>query len=618
MRVIVSDKSHNKNAEVSERKIISATSSFGILRKELVNNIGKERVGSFLFQFGWEMGKKDALEALKTGEPLEELVKIGPKLHIDSGQIQGVDHTCNIIYEDDNSVKTLKGTGIWIESYEAQEHLNILGVSDVPVCSTLSGYSSGFMTTIFNKNLIAQEISCVGAGDKECRWELKPQEEWESEAHGGIHILNRTPIIKELKYTYDQMVEQTNVITQLAEFQKLLTQEVVKGSDLQSLAELAFQRLEYPVIIEDLNFQSVVYAGINDDEILYYKKDLQESNLYKKLDLTAFPSVTTKRLSFENYERLMVPVIVKNNVLGYCSFILEGQANKVKEETSLLLDHLAHAAALILLNEKTVFESFERMKGNFLEQILTKEIASSELLRKSQYMGLKLNKPFYIATVSHDFESSGLEEEFMHYEKLLETTYQFFNNQEAYVLAGHLEGKITLLITDYSNINIEKTIGKFYSYLAKRLPGVLFKIGISKEGTDIKRAARHHEESQIALRLAIRKKIVSFHSLGIMGSLIHSENIQAIDVIAREELKELYDTKDEKMLELFRTLYFFLINGGNLRNTMEDMALSMSGLRHRVDKLEEILAKDLRDPEEAFQLLLILKSVIILRELDIT
>ena len=50
---------------------------------------------------------------------------------------------------------------------------------------------------------------------------------------------------------------------------------------------------------------------------------------------------------------------------------------------------------------------------------------------------------------------------------------------------------------------------------------------------------------------------------------------------------------------------------------MSDLALSMSGLRHRIRRIEELLKKDIRDPEEMHQLLLILKALIALGEISI-
>jgi PucR family transcriptional regulator, purine catabolism regulatory protein len=45
--------------------------------------------------------------------------------------------------------------------------------------------------------------------------------------------------------------------------------------------------------------------------------------------------------------------------------------------------------------------------------------------------------------------------------------------------------------------------------------------------------------------------------------------------------------------------------------------LSMSGLMYRINKIEKLIKKDLRDSSQSYQLLLILDSLLALGELEI-
>ena len=153
------------------------------------------------------MGLIDAKEARKSENSLEELVKIGPLLHIENGQIEGIKHDCIFELDDHQNVISLVGQGVWYNSYEAQEHLKWIGKSQKPVCYTLLGYASGFMSTIFNEPMLAMELSCVGKGDEQCSWIIKPQKQWELENPDESYLFQEMPIVEELKYTYDQLVE---------------------------------------------------------------------------------------------------------------------------------------------------------------------------------------------------------------------------------------------------------------------------------------------------------------------------------------------------------------------------------------------------------------------------
>ena len=66
-----------------ERVILTSSAVFGILRKDLMDNISEERMKGFLIRYGWNLGKNDAKNVLKKNQSsIEELLKKGPELHM--------------------------------------------------------------------------------------------------------------------------------------------------------------------------------------------------------------------------------------------------------------------------------------------------------------------------------------------------------------------------------------------------------------------------------------------------------------------------------------------------------------------------------------------------------
>jgi DNA-binding PucR family transcriptional regulator len=148
-------------------------------------------------------------------------------------------------------------------------------------------------------------------------------------------------------------------------------------------------------------------------------------------------------------------------------------------------------------------------------------------------------------------------------------------------------------------------------------PYYKYKIGISDKSEDIEHVLDNLDESFITLRMSTEKKIIHFKDLGIVGILINSKNVSGIKKIAKQELGPIYLLSEVKMKELLKTLYVFLANGGKLQQTMDDLSLSMSGLMYRINKIEKLIKKDLRDSSQSYQLLLILDSLLALGELEI-
>ena len=75
--------------------------------------------------------------------------------------------------------------------------------------------------------------------------------------------------------------------------------------------------------------------------------------------------------------------------------------------------------------------------------------------------------------------------------------------------------------------------------------------------------------------------------------------------------------KEAKRDELLKTMYVFLLNGGNLQQSISDLSLSMSGLMYRVSKIEKLLNKELRNPIVAYELLLMLDALKILGDIEV-
>jgi sugar diacid utilization regulator len=627
MIINTSEQICNPDIDVNNRIILTPSTAFGILNKQLVSNIGRERIKGFLIRFGWEMGAADAKQALNSNLSFESLLKQGPIYHCTSGQITGSEYEGCVELDDDNNIISLYGTGTWNNSYEALEYKKQLGTSKTPVCYTLAGYASGFMTTICAQQVLAKEVSCVGKGDSECRWVFRTLKEWDKDIQDELPFYNQTPIVKELEYTYEQLLEQKDYLAKFSNFQKRLTEEIANGSSLQDIADLVYSFIKIPIVIEDIDFHTITYSGLSSDKFNKLEADLHEY-------LSANPLIVglgrkeknqlpfrKKTIKTSLQDRIITPIFVQKEIIGYCSLIYEGlQTGKLVDEYSIL-ERTANAASLILLNEKTRFESFERMKGNFLEQILNGSLVTrKDIITKGRYTGLDLGQPFFLTILNYSNKQKTMEDEFLFLEQILESIYQYFNRTGKNILIGHHAGNIILLMTKdhLKKTNISEIMQELYDYLIKTFPKFDFKLGISNEGNEIENLLQYYEEASISAQFNSKKKIVLFQSLGIVGVLINSKNINGIKMLAKQELGPLLEDKnDPKKTDLIKTLYVFLINGGKLEQTLSDLSISMSGLLYRIKKIESMIDKNLRNPADSYPLLLILESLIALGKLKI-
>jgi len=271
----ISEQHYHVEVDVNDRNILTPADAFGLLREELLKDIGIERTKGFLIRYGWKMGVGNAKKAMASNLSLESLIKQGPVYHSKNGHISGSKYEGNIVLDAKQNVLSIYGFGTWNDSYEAIDHIKRFGLSKDQVCHTLVGYSSGYMSTICGHKVISREVACVAKGDSNCRWIVKSLKDWDHELGEELHFYSETPIIKELEYTYEQLIEQRNYIADLTSFQKRLTEEVSNGGDLQAIANLVYEGIHIPIVIEDIDFQTIAYSGLIDEKFMTLQADMQ-------------------------------------------------------------------------------------------------------------------------------------------------------------------------------------------------------------------------------------------------------------------------------------------------------------------------------------------------------
>ncbi|MFC2948074.1 XylR N-terminal domain-containing protein [Virgibacillus sediminis] len=604
-----------------DRSILTSISAFGTLRKDLLENIGQKRVKGFLIRYGEELGRHDARKIKeRKGVSLEKLAEYGPVLHTMQGHVQSTPEKIEVTQPDGSEKGSVHMEGIWENSYEAEEHVRQFGCSPTPVCYTLTGYASGYLSEIFDRTIIFKEVACQGTGDSHCRYVGKSLDLWDGEADDELPFYQESPIVKELEVTYEKLLEERNNFARTYTVHKKLTNELLKRRDLHSIVQVVNEYMDIPILIEDTKKNVLAQQGFTKDQLEVACHDFRcymEHPMRNKK-----PINQTKLLKLDNHTRLITPIYLQDDIIGYCSFC--GEEGAVSDSDSnahrMIIEQISSVSSLYLLNEKTEIEAAERVKGRFLEEILSGKYQPNEILRRSTYFQVDLHQPFKIMAIKCCTSKEPLEEELLFYEDLLETTLQYFQSNQLKILVSQYTNRITLLVPEQGEgeDDIDTLCADYFHFLTEEYPEATFSAGMSLPSDQIGQAVDSYREALTALRMATRKnKIIHFDTLGLIGPLINANNEQEVKRIASYTLGPLCENMNHKKLELLKTLHIFLSNGCNLEQTASDIALSLSGLRYRLGKIEELLQMDLRNPTTNHQLLLSLQALILIGEIEL-
>jgi hypothetical protein len=162
------------------RLVLFDANAIGLLRQEVLEKLGIEEARRLFLRFGFQNGYSDFLQMKMSYEFDSEmdLLASGPVIHSWEGIVQATPKELSYDREKGDFIFT----GVWRNSYEAEQHLSYNDQSTEPVCWSLTGYASGWCTAFFGAPLLALEPVCVGKGDDHCEWKIQSPEKWGEEA----------------------------------------------------------------------------------------------------------------------------------------------------------------------------------------------------------------------------------------------------------------------------------------------------------------------------------------------------------------------------------------------------------------------------------------------------
>jgi len=153
-----------------QRALLLDAVAMGLLRKYLVENFGLTAARAVLTQFGFAHGWRmaEAMQAEFKWDTEDDWRRAGTRIHALEG----------LFRVEGGSKEPLSKEGVMlIASYEAEQHLLHFGRSDEPMCWTICGLTSGYISRTVGKEIYVLEDGCMGKGDAGCHLLGRTREE---------------------------------------------------------------------------------------------------------------------------------------------------------------------------------------------------------------------------------------------------------------------------------------------------------------------------------------------------------------------------------------------------------------------------------------------------------
>jgi DNA-binding NtrC family response regulator len=212
-----------------QRALLFDAVAQGLLRKELIETFGLRVARGILSRFGYVHGRRmaEAMRAQFNWDADEEWRRAGPRICALQGlfRLEAGD------------------TGTWHSSYEAEQHLLHLGRSEEPVCWTLGGLVSGYLSAATGKEMVAVEDRCMGKGDSACHVTIKSTEEWGDSAGAFFRREGLDAALEEvtqaLKLAERRLRVRTRLLARVARVEEDPADLVARSPEMRRVVDLA-------------------------------------------------------------------------------------------------------------------------------------------------------------------------------------------------------------------------------------------------------------------------------------------------------------------------------------------------------------------------------------------
>jgi len=145
----------------------------GALHSELVEHLGRDEAHATLLQLGFLHGLRDAALVLRAGFGYSALELSAGSPATPRLAIRFAPHPAG-------RPDRLEIRGSWPERHEAEAYLAAIGPGTDPTCFVSSGYTSGWLSGIFDADLLAIEVECSATGDPTCHFIAREKGAWRS------------------------------------------------------------------------------------------------------------------------------------------------------------------------------------------------------------------------------------------------------------------------------------------------------------------------------------------------------------------------------------------------------------------------------------------------------
>lgn len=392
-----------------------------------------------------------------------------------------------------------------------------------------------------------------------------------------------------------------------------LTQVVLQNEGFPRIAQVLSELLDAPVRIFDRYFNLLAYFGLAEGSCLVSPQgtDLE----YQALKRSRLPGMSPRLIPPDRIPhvpgQVLQPLVTGNDIHGFISVISHGP---LKDLDMIAVSVAATISTLEMLKEKAVWEAEERVKGDFLDDLMEENFSSQESLRRrANYLGYDLTKHFTVlwvdidnfAQLSSRKDEAELQEIKRRLLSLVRLCLQSHNRQA--LIKYKSDNIIILLQVDPGSGGGEaRSTAELIRQTAKGDLPLTVSVGIGRCYADLSQLPQSLREAEQALsigkRLWKKDRTVFYDDLGVYRLFTGTESHGELESYYHSTIHPLVAYDREHNSKLLMTLEAFFDNNAEIKETAERLFVHRHTLKYRLNRIREITGLDPENCQDRFRL----------------
>lgn len=548
-----------------ERVAMLSVEALGVLRKDLISTLGEEGAKIILLRYGWLSGVKAAefiLSKLDRGS-LKELILAGPSIHTIQGLVRA--RGSHLTFDD----STLHFSGYWEDSVEASEHLSHYGPTNTTVCWTLEGFASGYLTKVFGKDVLASEDKCVAKGDASCSFIARTVKDCEKNLTYYRQYYKADSLTNAWQIPNHQIAMTGQNTLEFQQIQEKLTNILLDDKGLKEILDFLASLLNRSIVL-DYYEREIKGAYLSDEHEAAYNHWKNQCDEDAQV--------------FQTYQ-------VQTNKIHFGRLVIVGDT-KMDMREELIVAKTLETLSIKLFHKWKLTRSLWKKKESFFKDLLNAEDIDN-YQRISHLFNFNPEGTNRIMTLRIYPETK--QSDVLEYLTSLYSTKDIFQKDNNIIIINEDSEKSTQdfylefknnLKNDFQSLIIHIGVGR----ISKNLNSLINSYQDSYKITDFLYLT-HPDQSYIAF----------FEQLEPLMLLLKGTDQRELISFYHSTIGQLVKHDQNHETNLLETLKVYLDNNGNLQQTSNDLYLSISGLRYRMERIENLCDTHLNTGDERFK-----------------